>query len=239
VDWITIVDEPQRLRSENGVVYSTQPLVAYTTDDRRYVLKGPSPNIVAAEAIGYMLAGFVGIPTPPFGLCRHPGTGEVHFASEMMSVRSIESCLSVPGLVENPEVVVDCVALDVWLANVDRNIGGFVGEIVSNQPLRVRAFSIDFERCSVLNGTSPIMVNALEPRKLQSSDAAIQRLLEGKKFPSDACSRIARVSSTSIESAFAEVSAAIQMVPWRSGADIFVHQRAQNIATLAAEVWNA
>lgn len=239
MDWISIVDEPQRLRSENGVIYSTNPLVAFTPDDRQYVLKGPSPNIVASEAIGYLLAGLAGIATPAFGLCRHPGTGELHFASEMMQVRSIESSLSVPGIVENPEIVVDCVALDVWLANVDRNIGGFVGDIVSNDPLRVRAYSIDFERCSAINGISPIMVNALEPRKLRSSDAGIRRLLNGKSFPSDACSRIAGISSAAIERAFGEVCAAIPEVPWRSGLDMFVHQRAQHIAPLAGEVWNA
>jgi hypothetical protein len=239
VQWITIVDEPTPVRSENGVIYSTQPLVAVTSDERRFVLKGPSTEVVAAEAIGYRLAGLAGLATPGFALCRHPRSQEVYFASEMMTIRSIEASLSVPDLVVNPELIVDCFPFDVWVANVDRNIGSFVGEIVSETPLRVRAFSIDFERCNILRGISPIMVNALKPTKLKSGDAAVQRLIQGKRFPLAACGRISAIPAASIELAFSEIGQLLPTAPWRPGTDLFLHQRAQMLGALAGEVWNA
>jgi hypothetical protein len=203
------------------------------------VLKGPANEVVAAEAIGYRLAALAGISTPAFAFCRHPRTQEVYFASEMMTIRSIEPSLAVPGLVVNTELVVDCFAFDVWVANVDRNIGGFVGEIISETPLRVKAFSIDFEQCNVLRGVSPIMVNGLEPRKLKSGDAAIQRLMQGKTFPHMACNRISAIPVESIEQAFFEIGEALTEVPWRPGVDLFLHKRAQMIGVLAKEVWDA
>ena len=240
MEWISIYDEPEPVRSENDIIYSTNPGRTQATNEKFYILKGPSVEVVVAEALGYRLAEAVGIDVPPCALCRHPRTGAVYFASEEMPIRSVELLFELGG-VQNPSIIQDCFAFDVWVANVDRNIGGFVAAQLDHTGRHVRVYSIDYERCNVLRGVSGIAITALENRKLKTADHFVARRCFSGAFPAVACAAIQAFSAAGINDIFAEVATALApaSIPWMDSAAKFLHLRSQQIAVIAREVWNA
>lgn len=203
-----------------------------------YILKGPEPKVVIAEALGYGLARSLGIAVPECALCRHPRSGQVYFASREAPLRSIEALLGSPA-VENPAIITDCFALDVWIANLDRNVGNYVGE-PRNRGHQVRVLAIDFEKSHVLAGVDRFTVTGIPDRSLQPREGLKRMCFDGH-FPDEMCGRIEAMSSSYIEQVFGDVASALAPdgIPWQDSAVSFLSARARTLRHLADTVWHA
>ncbi len=71
-----------------GLVYSTKPQMWVDDAGVSRIVKGPDLNVVAAEAIAYLLAERLSLRTPDFAIATIQGSPGTYFAS-----RTIENCL--------------------------------------------------------------------------------------------------------------------------------------------------
>ena len=237
VHWIELIDEPEPVVAPDRVLYSTRPQKALGRDDFWYYLKGPDPAVVIAETLGYLLADRVGLPVPPFALCRHPGDGSLLFASRAVSGRSGIPVLADRGRLTNPEVIGECFAFDLWTANPDRNDGNFVAKAQPGG--RAQLFAIDFESAKILRGVDRFTVAMMPARDFLPRGDAATHCLAGA-FPAPMCSAIAAVTPGTMHSIMNDVGAAVGAAfSWQDAAADYLLRRAANVRTLVEEVWNA
>lgn len=239
LNWIELLEEPERVVPPPGIVYSTNPLHARATDGHTYILKGPDTKVVFAEATCYQLAELLGLSVPRYGLCKVPVKG-VFLASQEVRTRSAVDELLRVGKVLNPELLPQAVAFDVWVANEDRNLGNVVGEpSASNGTGSVKLYAIDFEKAAVLNGVDRFTVTALAASKFWPA-GTLGGLCEKAAMPTAFCARIGAMTRTGIDGVLHRSVWDLDMpeVPWLDTAVDVLVQRASKIASLVGEVWN-
>jgi hypothetical protein len=168
---VQLTSKTERVSSAEGIVYSTDPHVAFDEHENRYVVKGENDRgVVTAEIVGYIFARECGISVPEFSLGVFANNGETVFASQIVDgLRDVRSHIRRNRLT-NPEALPKTLVLDVLLANKDRNAGNFVGRHIDGQPSRLELIAIDFEKAATIRAESPIVeVSSIEPRKLWPS----------------------------------------------------------------------
>ena len=142
----------------DGIVYSTAPESALANDGRRFVIKGAGdPSIVVAEMVGYKFAQILGIPVPDFAVGKLAnGEGPV-FACELLEdvFRDVSMWLR-KGEITNRDAVLRMLALDVLIANNDRNMNNLLGRSVPGQPGKIEVVAIDFEKARVVRSETPL-----------------------------------------------------------------------------------
>jgi hypothetical protein len=149
-----------------NMFYSTAPYSCQDSGGHTYVVKGPEPNIVAAEAVAYCLAPTFGIKTPDFALGKFDGESQLYFASFKLenAIRDVSPWLKKPDPAIN-EAMSAIHVFDVWLANIDRNLGGL---LMRSGERGKELVSIDFEKSQAIHGPSPlIQVNTVNPKQLR------------------------------------------------------------------------
>ena len=131
ISTVQLMSRTERVSSAEGIVYSTDPHVAFDGFENRYVVKGESdPGIITAEIVGHLFATECGIPVPEFRIGTFANNNEKVFASRFVDgLRDVRSHIKRKRLT-NPETLPRTLALDVLLANKDRNAGNFVGRYV-------------------------------------------------------------------------------------------------------------
>jgi hypothetical protein len=239
VQWISLDEEPQPVATWGGLIFSTDPHTALGSDGHRYILKGPDPVVVIAEALAYELAAVVGLNVPPCAFCRIPGQHDIWFASRAQRQRGVDQLLFTDKIV-NPELVPDCIAFDVWIANKDRNMGNLVGDPAGGRGGdTIELFAIDFEKADVLRGTSIFMVETMKPDSWWPRDE-LGRQCRGLPKPSQMCERIRRVHEHTIDGIFARLEHALEgmNIAWAEAGMRQLCSRASRIDRLVEEVWH-
>jgi hypothetical protein len=241
VRWVSIDDLPQPVAAHSGLVYSTNPGVAGGADGHPYFIKGPQTGIIVAEAVGYELAARIGLPVPPWALCRIGEQDDVYFASQAQRTRSGVDQLIQAGLVVNPDFLGTCIAFDAWTSNRDRNVNNIVAEPVGGvRGSEVRLVAIDFEKADILRGVDRFTVTAHPPVAFRPT-GDLARHFSGLAFPSGACRKIGAVSRDEIQSLFQSLQAALpgHNIAWIDSASDFLATRGRRIDQLVREVWDA
>lgn len=146
------------MTAPEGIVYSTSPQSALDQDGNRYVTKGAGDvDTVVAELIGYKFAELLEIPVPGFGVGRFGGQGGPLFVSEMLvdAQRDVSFWLKKKRFT-NENAIVRLLALDVWIANNDRNMGGLLGRPTNAGSGKIEVVAIDFEKAQVVRSETPL-----------------------------------------------------------------------------------
>lgn len=240
--WIDLVAEPEPVPA-GPLVYSTRPRVGRGTDGHQYYVKGPETPILVAEAVGYELAEAVGLRVPDWAWCYGPSDRQVYFASLGKRVRIALDVLLTRDAIQRREFLCTCIALDIWIANNDRNMGGIVAEPIGGvKGSEVHFVAIDFEKSAILRGISRFEVTERYPPKTCWPNDELARHCVGLPFPTSTCDRISEMTEDSIAAMLASVSrdlGARHAVDWSDGASNFLASRARRIHDLVREGWNA
>jgi hypothetical protein len=141
-----------------NIVYSTNPQLALAEDGAKYCVKGAEDiGIVLAEILGHVLASYVQIPVPDYAVGRFDEAGPPVFASALLenAMRDVEPWVKV-NRVSDTGMLSRLIALDIWLANNDRNIGNLLGrpEATSTNG-SIELVAIDFEKAATVRKTAP------------------------------------------------------------------------------------
>lgn len=238
LQWVTIELEPSRAPAIPGLIHRTAPTVGRASDGQRYFFKGPDSHVVLAEVLGYSISEMVGLPVPGWALCRMPPTNAIFFASQAMSFSGVEPLIAAHQFT-NSDFLENCIAFDVWTANIDRNIGNVVANPDSGRPGRAELFAIDFEQAQVLNGTDFLTVGQVEPRRCWPRGVLAQSCTS-LRFPSEMCQSISRVTADDLDRAVEEMEADMEFprAEWVTGCKRQLISRGGRIETLAREAWD-
>lgn len=230
---IGLVDSGQPVEAPSNIVYSTAPRTALSMDGQHYVLKGPDINVVVAELSAYVLAGLANLPVPEFGIA---ATAEgTFFACREVKIRNVSHWITA-GKLTNASILVQTVVFDIWIANVDRNFGNFVGlSLLSDGRIELRA--IDFEKSVALRGKYPLTtVPMVEPKDFWPRES-LGELLKGKPIPHEFCDTIRSIPGDAILRALNTVSASIPGMDWAESSEKVIKSRANDIHKLVRDVW--
>ena len=222
-----------------GIVYSRDPHIASASNDHRYYIKGPQPEVVVAEYVAYELAALMKLATPPHALCRLGRDREVYFASQEVRTRSGLDELLKRGIARHPEFMCELAVFDIWITNHDRNRGNIVAEPVGGREgAEIELRAIDFEKSDLLSGTSGITVTAYAAgRYLPKLD--LVPFCRNASHRAPMLRKIHNVTSAQIEGIFTQLATAIGPVAWATSATHFLASRAANIAELVTLEFNA
>lgn len=230
---IELLDPGQKITGPPNVIYSCNPRIAGGLDNFGYVLKGPDIEIVAAEACAHLLAQAVELPVPEFGVA--PIDGNMYFASREVQIRNVQRFLAARKI-QNPATLYETIAFDVWVANTDRNLGNFVGEMAANEGA-VRIVPIDFEKSATIRERTPIVsVPLIEPRRLWPHDD-LGRIACGGQIPDAFCEKIAALPRARIDHAMQVATAHLPAFTWGDNSAQVLEVRARRIRQLCREVW--
>lgn len=166
-----------------------------------------------------------------------PSNGQVYFASRRMPHRFGPDAILQAHLAENPGMLADAAALDVWIANDDRNLGNLVGGPAVDPGL-IRLYAIDFEGSAVLRGEKDrFSIMTTHPRTLLPSEPLLP-LCRRQPIPSRVCDFIADWSEP-LEPIANEWLAdlALPRLDWCEQASAALTMRAERIHTLVKEAW--
>lgn len=234
-------DRGQPVAAAPGIVYSTAPRLAGGSDGEQYFIKGPALEVVVAEAVGYELAGRIGLAVPEWALCRLGDDDDVYFASRAKRLRSgVDQTMNGP-LVVNKDFLGCCTAFDTWTSNRDRNVNNIVGEPVGGQKRAdFKLVAIDFEKADILRGVDRFTVTQ-HPARAFRPTGDLARHFAGLQFPRVACEKIEGVGKDEIAKVFASLQRALpsQPIAWADSAADFLAARGRRIFQLVQEVWDA
>jgi hypothetical protein len=201
------------------------------------VIKGPDPRLVFTEYAAYELAGRIGVPVPEHALCTSPVDGAVYFASRRLDFRFPPEAVLKTGRAENPEMLADTAAFDIWVVNNDRNLNNLVAG-PSEDPDKVRLYAIDFEGAEGLRGVRDLFsLTAVDTRTLLPHEELRAKCCR-YPLPVRACDHIAD-SRDAIEPIAAEWLAdmGLPRLDWCERAASVLSSRADRIHTLVRDAW--
>jgi hypothetical protein len=240
---ITLEREGEMERPTN-VVFSTNPKVAFDGESRRYYVKGGEDvGIVLGELVGYGLATLLSIPVPEYAVGRYSTSSTPHFASRVVedAVRDAQPFLEKRRL-GNPTVLCKTILLDIWLANIDRNLGNFlVRSKIDAGKISFELVAIDFEKSTTIRSRAPLIdvpnlaPGALWPRNLLGKLCRGYAVLQPSWV-----AEIQHVAQTQIEAVVVNSFAATGLTDanWRDGIVDILLKRQSDIGKLAKLEWN-
>ena len=222
-----------------GIVYSTGPVSALDDEGLEYVVKGPDPEVVVAEAVASLLATRLSIDVPEFALATIPDREGVFFASEKLihAMRDVEPLLmSADPLVLRRTACI--IVFDIWTANTDRNIGNLLGSKGTESSGSVIPVAIDFERSMSLRSRHPLIeVGQLDPSQLWPR-GVLGDLMAGVDLPSDFVTMVQSLETEAVEEAVTSVATMLpESYDWPDSTLAVLRRRQQRLDRLAAEVW--
>jgi hypothetical protein len=151
--------------------------------------------------------------------------------------RNIRPWLDDPHRISNFDDLFAAIAVDIWLANTDRNMGNLVGSTLGDG--RIDVFMIDFEKSRSLLRDPFIGCGSIDPGDLWPTDelGAYLRKIRRARCPQAILDRIERISEQQIVSIVSPVAAELHFVDWHDSSIEVLFRRAQKIVTLVEEVW--
>jgi hypothetical protein len=148
---------------EPGKVYSTGPRIASGLDGRTFYVKNKSLEVIFKEVVGCRLAAACDLKVPDSYLCKFQTEVYAGVVAVPKAQRSIRPWLQNIEKINNVGDLYNVIAVDVWLANNDRNMGNLVGCALKDGQIDV--YMIDFE-ASLALGPNPFTSVAVEPKAL-------------------------------------------------------------------------
>ncbi len=223
--------------SGTGVVYSTNPKRAVGEDSADYFVKGPEVNIVFAELAGCVLANAVGLTVPCAKMCT-VGIHKLAGTRLISQFRDIGPWLAHRSKVRNISEVYECIVVDIWLGNTDRNMGNIVVSPCENG--YVDFVFIDFEKASALRQYPTTQTAMIAPKDLWPSGELGSRLRSQRPLfpPPNILRRIGDFQPHICRSLIEAVAGALDDVSWANDTIDTLLKRARLIEKLAGEVWN-
>jgi hypothetical protein len=226
-----------------NIVYSTAPFSALDSAGKSYFVKGEDdPRVVLAEVLGHILAGMVKIPVPDYAVGKFTGTGAPVFASAVVDnvMRDVSIWIR-RGKVKDLDTLPRIIALDVWLANNDRNMGNILGRSVDSEEVEIELVAIDFEKSAVVRSKYPLTeIPRIPPKAFWPRDELGKICRAHLKWNPNYLDLFQAVSDGQIEQAVSAGVAAVGGLD-ASEQDGLLHvlkRRRDNLKTLVSEVWN-
>lgn len=221
-----------------GLVYSTAPIRGECENGKSYFMKGPDVETVFAEIAGCLLAREVGLIVPDVAVCEGEGY-DIYAGSESVvgAARDIAPWLKVPKVIHNFEDLFNAVAVDVWLANTDRNIGNVLARPRGDKTIEL--VFIDFEKSLTLH-PFPVILSNLQVRKLWPTGDLGNDVRARKPLtpPSVILQQIAAFTTKRCNEIIQEVVAAMDVpVGWAADSVHALTHRAKQIQALVEELW--
>jgi len=227
-----------------NIVYSTDPQVAMTENGSKYCVKGAEDaGIVLAEILGHVLAGILQIPVPDFAVGRFEEGGPPVFASALLenAVRDVESWVKV-NRVTDITMLSRLIALDVWLANNDRNIGNLLGRVgSSSKDGSIELVAIDFEKAAIVRKIAPtIEIPGMPPKSFWPRGVLGTYCKTRAKITDAALSKFAGLSDGLIQSAVSNTFAAVRVnnAEKIDTVTTILKKRRDHIESLVRSEWN-
>lgn len=127
--------------------------------------------------------------------------------------------------------------VDVWLGNVDRNMGNVIGNPAAGD--RIEFVFIDFEKSVALRPYPNVRSAMLDSRHLWPSED-LGRILAARKPlmpPINAIARIRALGEEDCRILIKSVSDAMGGIEWANDSAAALAKRAREIQSLAEEVW--
>ena len=239
---VSLVTKGPPVKAALNVVYSTAPVSALDEFGNHYFVKGEDDHrIVLAEAISHVFAGLLEIPVPSYAVGRFGGNGPAVFASSVVDNATRDVSLWIQrGKVSNPDMLTRLVALDVWVANNDRNMGNLLGRPSNTDANMIELVAIDFEKAAVVRKTAPLIEIAAMPAKgfWPRGDLGT-RCKSFLKWSNADLERISAVSDENIAQVVASCVAAVRCDSAQNDSISHVlKKRRDGISVLVKEVWN-
>lgn len=236
---INLLTLDEDVAGPDNIVYSTSPQTATVEDGTKYFVKGPDPIIAFAELAGCLLAQAVGLVVAPVSVCcfesdKFCGSQEVATIG-----RNVAPWLD-PKRTTNFQDLYAAVVVDVWLANIDRNLGNVVARGIPGG--KAELVFIDFEKSAALRPNPRISPNMIPPAQLWPSGELGDILRRAKPLhpPAPAISKIQAFvkQPQGVQSIIRSVCAQLEEVEWWDGSVDTVISRGSAIQKLAGEVWD-
>lgn len=230
--YLELVDRGIPVTPPKGLVYSSAPRSSLGKDGHEYITKGPDPNIVVPEALGYLLAAEVGLRVPDFGFARI-GDDPPLFATRKVphALRDVIPFVGVDFLDDGFFAML--AAFDMWVANTDRNAGNLIGQEIDNS---LRIFAIDFGRAMALH--APVLLRPdVKPRDCRPHDLAVETFIRQHKGVAEAANRIQLVPRTVIASYIDLVARFVSEFSWGDHTLKVLLHRQRDLLLLLQEVW--
>ena len=236
-DVIDLATLDDKMGGDSGLVYSTSPQKAIGTDDESYIVKGPDTEVVFAELAGCVLANAVGVTVPIARACRISNV-VLAGSREVSNLRVVEPWLGKPSKVINYREIFAAIVVDIWLGNVDRNMGNVIGEPLERD--RIEFVFIDFEKSVALRPNPLISTALIDPRQLWPNNQLGRSILNEKPMhpPSETVQRVHEFDENACLQLIQPVIDALGGIDWAENSVAALARRASNIQPLTEEVWN-
>lgn len=233
IRWFRLL-EAGAVQGPPGIIFSTSPRVGTTADGKQVFVKGPQADVVFAEAVGFGLADMADVDVPVWGMAEVQGEGPL-FVSIAAPHRSALDVLLRSDLGMDRAPIAACIALDVWLANPDRNLLNLVAGTWPDGALRFLA--IDFEKSMVLRGVSRFILATHSPEMFLPREA-LRPFCSGLPIPGRIVERIQAIPEGEIRHLVHEVGNLVCQSP--DADDLIVDHllvRRESLQSLIQEVW--
>jgi hypothetical protein len=228
---LDLVEEGVPVVAPPGMVYSTAPRSRRAEDGHAYVTKGPDIGILAAEALGYGLARPLGIAVPEFAFGRD--TAGLWFASRKLD-RALRD--PAPFIRKRREAIARVIALDIWLCNSDRNMGGLLID-QKVQAAEDDVVAIDFEKSHVASDAHPLIKVPTVPSAKLWPTGELGTKMIGATQPHALIDEIEQISDHLIDGVIGSIVAVLSAWTWAESTCAVLKNRRKNIHKLIAEVW--
>lgn len=234
--------EDRPLNGVPGMVYRTSPRTGTCDDGYRYVIKGAgSQEVVEAEALAYLLAAEVDIPTPRWSFVYSNQSDHLLFGSRMIDGHRDTSRWLKSMQISNLQVLGRIIGFDIWICNPDRNLGGLLGRTPASGKLgQIEIVAIDFEASVALNNKTPLIsTTSVSPKKLWPRNE-LGILLKGVSMPALGwLSMIEQIEEENISSQVEAVKNTLGLGDeWATAKVSVLMKRAKKIKGLVKEVWS-
>lgn len=232
---VRLIAEGVRVKPPENMIYSSDPKTSFDAQGNDYIIKGPDPEIVAAEAIAHMLAQYLGLRVPGYSLATLGIETPYYFASHKLQ-NAQRNCE--PWLAENRQFVADVMVFDAWLANTDRNIGNIMAEPNSDPKLRPRLVAIDFEKSWCARSRFPLSQLEMEaPSAKLWPTGDLGKKMRGVPLPHEFVARIKALPDSLIGRTVDVASSLLEDFTWGDSTKLVLCARKARLEKIVSEVW--
>jgi hypothetical protein len=128
--------------------------------------------------------------------------------------------------VKNMDVLPRLIALDVWLANNDRNMGNLLGRQVDDEGDQIELVAIDFEKSATVRRLSPnVEIPTMPPKGFWPRDELGKLCQKTVKFDDKTFDAFRKVTDGQVERAVSAAAGAVGVSPHDSITHVLLKRR--------------
>lgn len=223
------------MRAPSGIVYSTSPRLFECDDGETYVIKFPGLPGVIAECVCHMLAKQIEVPVPDFAITLSH-QGEWGFCSRYRSDAIRDALPFLRGHRHQTLMLQmsDIMALDVWVGNVDRNLGNL---LVGGRDGENVLIAIDFEKAVAVTQEHPTADLMMRQDREFWPSELLGQICNGAPFPR----HLALIAQNAARWTSAILDTMAQSFGleyhWRSATEHVLLSRADGLQQICEQLW--